>query len=333
VSPGKTQSRTVPSIVECWAQSPWPFHRPLACASDCTLDTSGCRPTLVLFGGRPNTTNSAVLGDTWEYANGAWQELYPADSPGERWGAGLASLDGNVVLFGGYGYNTTTSTSIGYRGDTWVWDGSDWTMKSPTHKPSSRYSPSMGTLKGKVVLFGGWGGSGLSDTWEWDGSDWTERTPAHVPGARDGAGMANIGGERLLMAGSGNDTWEWDGEDWILRTPEHSPVSSEWRAYVRAATWNGGVILFGGATGMSSSATYFSDTWRWDGQDWTEMLADGPPAARRSYAMAATGQGVLLFGGNSRGSMLDDTWEWSGTTWVERSGGPSPRLDVPMAAR
>ncbi len=38
---------------------------------------------------------------------------------------------GQVVLFGGY-------RSAHDFGDTWTWDGTDWTQLSPVHSPSAR---------------------------------------------------------------------------------------------------------------------------------------------------------------------------------------------------
>jgi hypothetical protein len=241
----------------------------------------------------------------------------------------MASLGASVLLFGGYGA-PAPGGSYGYRNDTWIWDGTDWTLKQPAHKPSTRYSPAMGTLNGKVVLFGGWGGSAYGDTWEWDGNDWNVKSPAHVPSARDGAAMANVGGERLVMFGAGTETWEWDGTDWKLLAPATVPSD---RKYLKAATLHGGVIMFGGATSNTSSATYYSDTWRWNGTDWTQVLPAGPPGSRRSFALGPLGGSVLMFGGLTPGSTLDDTWEFGGTTWTSRTGAPSQRDDVSFAAR
>jgi hypothetical protein len=118
---------------------------------------------------------------------------------------------------------------------------------------------------------------------------------------------------------------------WLLRTPETPPAD---RKYLRAATRNGGGILFGGTSSNSSSATFYADTWRWDGTSWTQLLPDGPPLARRNFALGSLGGSVLMFGGYARGgTLLDDVWEWTGATWLTRPLGPSARQDVPMAAR
>ena len=69
---------------------------------------------------------------------------------------------GQVVLFGGYG-------NISEYGDTWVWDGTNWTQKSPAISPSLRESHAMAydAARGQVVLFGGVGSHVDNETWVW----------------------------------------------------------------------------------------------------------------------------------------------------------------------
>jgi pimeloyl-ACP methyl ester carboxylesterase len=72
---------------------------------------------------------------------------------------------GQVVLFGGLDINNVLLN------DTWVWDGTDWTQKSPANSPTPRAQHEMAydALRGQVVLFGGWDGSGTpNDTWVWE---------------------------------------------------------------------------------------------------------------------------------------------------------------------
>jgi hypothetical protein len=77
---------------------------------------------------------------------------------------------GEVVLFGGDGNGWDGN---GILGDTWTWDGTDWTQRSPVHAPSPRASMGMAydAAHGQVVLFGGFLGD-FGDTWIWDGTDW-----------------------------------------------------------------------------------------------------------------------------------------------------------------
>ena len=68
--------------------------------------------------------------------------------------------------------------------ETWTWNGTTWTEVFPPHNPPERSSASMAydAENGTIVLFGGFGGSGvLGDTWTWNGSDWSEQFPAGEP--------------------------------------------------------------------------------------------------------------------------------------------------------
>jgi len=77
---------------------------------------------------------------------------------------------GVTVLFGGIGGN--------YKGDTWEWDGTEWSLRSTTG-PTRRYRHAMAydSVRGVTVLFGGFDGSYKGDTWEWNGTDWRCEVP------------------------------------------------------------------------------------------------------------------------------------------------------------
>ncbi len=71
---------------------------------------------------------------------------------------------GNVVLFGGRNF-----------GDTWTWNGTDWSKRTPAHSPYLRLDIGMAyDAHGQVVLFGGTCAGDCADTWTWDGTDWTQ---------------------------------------------------------------------------------------------------------------------------------------------------------------
>jgi hypothetical protein len=71
----------------------------------------------------------------------------------------------------------------GFFGDSWTWDGTDWTEHHPGRAPSARNTLGMAydAGNGEVVLFGGWFYTYtqvfLDDTWSWDGTDWSDRSP------------------------------------------------------------------------------------------------------------------------------------------------------------
>ena len=65
-----------------------------------------------------------------------WAQKSPQTSPPARQNTALAfdSAHGQVVLFGGQPY----SAGVFQTNDTWVWDGTNWTQKSPQNSPPAR---------------------------------------------------------------------------------------------------------------------------------------------------------------------------------------------------
>lgn len=73
------------------------------------------------------------------------------------------------------------------------------------------------------------------------------------------------------------------------------------------------VVLFGG---VDATNTYHSDTWTWNGSDWTKQVVTTSPPPRAYAAMAydASVKKVILFGGNGA---WNDTWAWGGHGWTQ----------------
>jgi len=256
-----------------------------------------------------------------------WTRQIPQNFPSPRWGPALAydAAHGQVVLFGGSdGANADTLD------DTWVWDGSNWTQKSPQANPSARYEHAMAYDSGhdQVVLFGG--SSDVGDTWVWDGSNWTQKSPPTSPSARLNHAMAYdaIHGQVVLFGGITpflnqlGDTWLWDGSNWTEQSPKNSP-SARYQHAVAYDSARGQVVLFGGL----STSGWLQDTWVWDGTNWTQKMPLTSPPARDYHAMAfdsAHGQVVLFGGTDSNLNDLDDTWLWDGSNWTQQSPQTSP---------
>ena len=86
---------------------------------------------------------SAVVASTPQPADAAevsgWVQQSPGHSPAGREGAAIAydAEHGETVLFGG------VSASTRY-GDTWIWDGTDWTQREFVVHPASRNNAEIG---------------------------------------------------------------------------------------------------------------------------------------------------------------------------------------------
>jgi len=227
-----------------------------------------------------------------------------------------------VVLFGGINPNSGVMLN-----DTWVWDGSNWTQKSPQTSPPAREGHAMAydIARGQVVLFGGLDAkmNALNDTWLWDGVNWTQST-ARGPGARGNTAMAYDADRSQVVLFGGEDaqsktiadTWVWDGSSWTQKTPAASPASRLGHAMVWDAA-RSQVVLFGGDDANSDA---LADTWVWDGDNWTQKSPQTSPPPRVAHAMAydaAHSQTVIYGGMFSSVNYVpeNDTWVWDGGNW------------------
>ncbi len=213
--------------------------------------------------------------DTWTWNGADWQREPVGRMPSRRNAPGMTydSIRQEAVLFGGY---LLPGHTVVFH-DTWTWDGSDWTKRTPGIRPEGRYGHSMAfdAARGVTVLFGGIRQENkiFGDTWTWDGSAWTKPSPSSSPPARSFASMAydSARGETVLFGGIAadgeilDDTWVWDGTSWTRRHPDLSPAprSSSGMAFDVA---NGETVLFGGT---APDGALYGDTWTWDGSAWS----------------------------------------------------------------
>jgi hypothetical protein len=267
----------------------------------------------VLFGGE--SISSGIVGDTWLWSNGNWTQVFPTTSPLPRWEHAIAydSAQGQALMFGGL---SATGT---YLGDTWAWDGTNWTLKS-----SSGPTPRIGSalvydaLHSQIVLFGGFDANGFTnDTWVWSWvtNAWSEASPANSPSARTLHKIAyDVAHQQaVLFGGTDNntqlaDTWIWNGTNWLLQSPNTVPPNRY--NHVMAFDPSGPqVLMFGGVENFASICG--SDTWAWNGFDWTQLSPTTSPKCNEAGGMdydAATGE-ILLFGGDlATGTTADQTW-------------------------
>ncbi|MCU1430717.1 MAG: peptidase and in kexin sedolisin [Actinomycetia bacterium] len=219
---------TVFDDVWAWDGTDWTdvtsTPRPSA-RSGASATYDAARGVVVLFGGSCSTSTSCA--DTWEFDGTTWTQRSPAHAPAAREGAAMAydPAAGTTVLFGGGDSNLGVSGTV--YGDTWQWDGTDWSQGAPTTPPSARAYAAMSydPTKEQVVLFGGVDhlhgidmGRALSDTLTFDGSNWTNLVNDNNPTPRafsamafDAASQSTVlfgGAAYLASSERDNDTWK-----------------------------------------------------------------------------------------------------------------------------
>ena len=99
-----------------------------------------------------------ALDDTWTFQGSTWIPLNIADSPPGRSSAGMSTLGGQIVLFGGDNGDGLLLS------DAWAFNGTSWATTAI--EPPALEGVSMATLGNEVVLFGA-GDDGEPTAQEW----------------------------------------------------------------------------------------------------------------------------------------------------------------------
>jgi hypothetical protein len=261
------------------------------------------------------------------------QRVVSGPSARERHAMAYDSARGQTVLFGG-------DPGAGFANDTWLWNGTAWTLASTTG-PSPRVLTAMAfdSARGVTVLFGGYTFEGQpnAETWEWNGTTWTQRAVTgpsvrynHAMAYDSARGVTVLYGGRPLGGGFSDETWEWDGNLWTFRGNAPGglgPRESHGMAFdsARAVT-----VVWGGAC-----CGYGREPWEWNGSTWTVRSVPGPTEGRQFAPLAydsARGVSVTFSGQFATDT---DVWEWSGAGvgfWNRRAiTGPAARWLHPIA--
>jgi hypothetical protein len=296
------------------------------------------RGVTVVYGGQ--LSGNIPNGETWEWNGNTWF-LRATNGPAARFGVSMAydSARGKTVLFGGIVNNSSSYND--YRGETWEWDGSQWTLQT-TNGPAARAYAAMAydIAAQRFVLFGGYLFTNFNlarpyDTWEYDGHSRTWKQVA------DGAPKP-LGGEEALVYDSRRNkrvlltdglisygespfllVWEWDGTNWVRQSPQLDPslvsyqggptkVSGEAVAYNPR---RGQVVINNGNDG-----NYVQATWAYDGVGWQLLSVNAGPRAEGDGKMVydIARDALVQFGGADNHFYVGgETWEWTDADRIE----------------
>ena len=227
-----------------------------------------------------------------------WTTLTLPANPSARERAATAT-DGNALYLYGGQSGTATSTYA----NLMRFDGTTWTTVSATGTacgPRAGAVMAWDTARGKLVVFGGNGAGGTwllfdTSTWEWDPvGGWAQKTPANVPDGR-------------WLTGGG--------------------------AYVPGL----GVVFPGGLAKptphTTTTATYVSsETWAWDGTNWTLLTNTGPAINNGSLVYRSATNDLIYFGGVLSGGTGSGSstyrYDVATNTWSQIVTATQPTSDV-----
>jgi hypothetical protein len=284
------------------------------------------RKVTVLFGGM-DTASGDALSDTWEWNGTKWTRQSPPTSPPARLGSALGydSARRVAVLFSG---DIDDLPPPPIAADTWEWNGTTWTQRSPPTSPPPVQFGAMAfdSRRDVAVLYLGYTGldSGTNDTWEWDGTTWAQRAAATYPPPRtefalaydsDHASTILFGGI-AIASGDGpvvmlGDGWNWNGTSWAKMQPASRPPPARSGHAMVYDVARARTVLFGGE---DAAANELNDTWEYDGAVWSEAspATRPPPTTQHAMAYDSDRHVTVMFGGDVvGGDGYPDTWELS----------------------
>ncbi len=147
--------------------------------------------------------------------------------------------------------------------------------------------------------------------------------------ARVNAPLVTDGGGNVWSFGGGHYGMDFSdgtrllaGETWIEVPTPTVPPARNLHGMVFDVARNR-IVMFGGV----GPAGLLSDTWEFDGADWTQVASTWPqPRLGVAMAYDPLRAKTVLYGGESfsPGSPLGDTWEWDGVAWTLRTIPTSP---------
>jgi hypothetical protein len=179
---------------------------------------------------------------------------------------------------------------------------------------------------------------------------WTQRQDIG-PAARGNHVMAYDGSRKVVVLFGGDttdvsaqpqpsgeprffgDTWVWDGEGWLQVAdigPRPSVVSKGQGSQVRLSMIFDStreccvLVRYIQQTFISGATIKTTETWEWDGIEWTQIADTGPGEYNGTLAYYEANQRVVFFGNGK-------TWEWDGAEWIQREDTGPQTIGVALA--
>lgn len=237
--------------------------------------------------------------------------------------------DSAVYLFGGATEKEVVNTLSKLQNRSWValnFEGGP----EPRTFAAFTYDPKNDRLLlfgGSKVLFGSETTvhNLLNDTWEYKDEQWERIGTSKAPSPRAEMSMAYDARREVIVLFGGYtieneeyvklaDTWEFRDNTWSKKTVEGP--SARHGAPMIYDHERETILLFGGSTVDKQYGEHAGETWTWNGDSWTQVLADHQPEGIFNSTMAYDAEGNFIrFGGWDGRSRVDLTYTLSSSGW------------------
>ena len=206
-----------------------------------------------------------------------------AEWNGRAWRTVVSDNAPTQLLYGAFSPELREWVGISYgqmeHDQTWLYDGTGWRRAAGVFE--SLYGPASVAYDPKrhaVVALESYN----LESRQFDGSAWKEMQVAPPVPSSQGAITFDPERERWLMFGgfSGtaptSETWIGGGASWSKLSPRASPPA-RFQLNSNHLSWDpllGRAVLFGGI--FRCCGSLYTDTWRWDGRNWTKLFSAAP---------------------------------------------------------
>ncbi|MBI4325509.1 MAG: hypothetical protein HY674_09625 [Chloroflexi bacterium] len=265
----------------------------------------------------------------------AWINGSSTDAPTARAGHSAIWAGQEMIIWGGtVGVGSYVASGAMYRPDS-----DSWTAMNSSGAPTARSGHTAIWSGNETIVWGGVESGGNLRTggrFAPGTQRWTPVTPTGAPSERKGHQAVWTGSRMLVWGGVNSSGLLNDGA-------LYDPVADQWAALVvpnppaarldATAVWAGDRFLVWGGTGGSGELNSGGQLIFSSGTPslWEAMSSIDAPYARRGQSAIWTGDQMLVWGGQSRGTALGDgaTFRPPFNTWAPLSStnAPSARTD------
>ena len=268
----------------------------------------------------------------------AWVNGATSNAPSARLGH-TAIWDGQeMVIWGG----SISSSSYASSGGLYHPDADTWTTMSTLGAPAARAGHTAVWSGTEMIVWGGFSSAGDLRTggrFVPEPQAWTSMATSGAPAERSGHIAVWTGSRMLVWGGLNNDGFLDDGA-------LYDPVANQWTALTvpnppearsgATAVWTGDQLVVWGGQGAGGELDSGGQLLFVNGEptSWQPLSLENAPSARSGHSAVWTGDLMLVWGGQSGGTVLGDGAALSAlsNTWTPLSSTNAPAARTDHAA-